>query len=578
MTRSARSRVSSRAKCVSSAIDQAGRCSSRCTPSRARPRSSLQVGGCLDPRQHGDQRCRRPGPGAHPLEHQQGRGRDHHDLGPAVGVPVPAPVAARPVPRQREQEALELLAHARQPVPALVEVVHVHHRRARDRPDLVGQGGLARAGRTVHAQEAAAPERRRTLVDQLEHALGVRPGQEMPRRLRISAISSSMPSSASGPGCCFALGRARGSGFFWVSDDVRLDAAAFGKLRGLLRYVDGDYQDLATFQAIRRGARRRPAAGALPRHPARAVRTGRRAARQGGLRERGPRHRREAVRPRPRLGAGAQPDPARRVRRDVDLPDRPLPREAAGAPHAVLPLRQRVPRAVLEPQSRRERADHHGGRLRDPGPRRVLRRDRRRPRRGPEPSLPGPEQSGHGAAGQDRQRIDPGREGEGPQGDPARSPRTTSSVDSSAGTGRSRAWRRTRRWRRSSPCALEIDSWRWQGVPVLHPGREVPAGDVHGGRRPAPPAAHDVPRLRPRAELLPLPDQPRRHDRHRRQRHRARGGDAQPDRGDARDAASRTRTRWTRTSGCWATPCTGTPRCSRGRTTSKRRGESSIRC
>jgi len=31
-----------------------------------------------------------------------------------------------------------------------------------------------------------------------------------------------------------------------------LDAAAFGKLRSLLRYVDGDYHDLATFQAIRR--------------------------------------------------------------------------------------------------------------------------------------------------------------------------------------------------------------------------------------------------------------------------------------------------------------------------------------
>jgi glucose-6-phosphate 1-dehydrogenase len=40
-----------------------------------------------------------------------------------------------------------------------------------------------------------------------------------------------------------------------------LDHAAFGKLRGLLRYVDGDYQDPATFEAIRRelGSARRPA-------------------------------------------------------------------------------------------------------------------------------------------------------------------------------------------------------------------------------------------------------------------------------------------------------------------------------
>jgi len=40
-----------------------------------------------------------------------------------------------------------------------------------------------------------------------------------------------------------------------------VDAAAFGKLGGLLRYVGGDYQDPATFQAIRKelGAAQRPA-------------------------------------------------------------------------------------------------------------------------------------------------------------------------------------------------------------------------------------------------------------------------------------------------------------------------------
>ena len=40
-----------------------------------------------------------------------------------------------------------------------------------------------------------------------------------------------------------------------------LDAAAFTKLSGLLRYVDGDYKDLATFQAIKKelGSAQRPA-------------------------------------------------------------------------------------------------------------------------------------------------------------------------------------------------------------------------------------------------------------------------------------------------------------------------------
>src|SRR6476620_2532056 len=40
-----------------------------------------------------------------------------------------------------------------------------------------------------------------------------------------------------------------------------LDPAAFEKLSGLLRYVDGDYNDAATFQAIRKelGSAQRPA-------------------------------------------------------------------------------------------------------------------------------------------------------------------------------------------------------------------------------------------------------------------------------------------------------------------------------
>ena len=40
-----------------------------------------------------------------------------------------------------------------------------------------------------------------------------------------------------------------------------MDRAAFEKLSGLLRYVDGDYQDPATFRAIRQelGASERPA-------------------------------------------------------------------------------------------------------------------------------------------------------------------------------------------------------------------------------------------------------------------------------------------------------------------------------
>jgi glucose-6-phosphate 1-dehydrogenase len=45
-----------------------------------------------------------------------------------------------------------------------------------------------------------------------------------------------------------------------------LDAASFEKLCGLLRHVDGDYKDSATFQSIREqlGSAQRPASRAAP--------------------------------------------------------------------------------------------------------------------------------------------------------------------------------------------------------------------------------------------------------------------------------------------------------------------------
>ena len=82
-----------------------------------------------------------------------------------------------------------------------------------------------------------------------------------------------------------------------------LDRAAFDKLCGLLRYVDGDYSDPATFEALRSELGDAAAPRALPGDPAHAVRAGRGAAGSIGMRDRSPRHRREAVRPRPRVGA-----------------------------------------------------------------------------------------------------------------------------------------------------------------------------------------------------------------------------------------------------------------------------------
>ena len=160
-------------------------------------------------------------------------------------------------------------------------------------------------------------------------------------------------------------------------------------------------------------------------------------------------HRRKAVRARPRLGAGAQPDPARRLSTRRPSSASTTTWASGRCTTWCSSASPTVPGAVLEPQPCRERADHHGGGLRRPGPRRVLRSDRHHPRRGPESSVPGAGQPGDGAAGPDRQRIDSRREGESAEGDSAARSEGSSCAGSSAATATRRAWRRTRRWRPS---------------------------------------------------------------------------------------------------------------------------------
>ena len=182
-----------------------------------------------------------------------------------------------------------------------------------------------------------------------------------------------------------------------------LDPAAFAKLSGLLRYVDGDYNDPATFAAIRKelGGAKRPAHYlAIP--PVLFGKVVEQLGASGCAKDA------RVVVEKPfgtdlASAAGAEPDPLHGVPGERDLPDRPLPGEEASPQHALLPLHQRLPRADLESQPRRERADHDGGGLRRPGARRVLRPDGHDPRRDPEPPVPGPLQPGDGAAGPGRQ-------------------------------------------------------------------------------------------------------------------------------------------------------------------------------
>src|SRR5829696_6534290 len=147
------------------------------------------------------------------------------------------------------------------------------------------------------------------------------------------------------------------------------------------------------------GPRRRPAAPAVPGHPAEHVRHRDRGAGRRRLHRRRPGGGGEAVRPRPGLGPRAQPDPPPPPARGADLPHGPLPRQGADPEHPLPALRQRPDGADLERPLHPPDADHHGRGLRGPGPGRLLRGGRGDPRRPPEPPAPGARPAGHGRPG-----------------------------------------------------------------------------------------------------------------------------------------------------------------------------------
>ncbi len=144
--------------------------------------------------------------------------------------------------------------------------------------------------------------------------------------------------------------------------------------------------------------------------PDREVAGGGRAGR--GRRSADPPDDREAVRARPRLGAGAEPPGGLRLRRVAGVPPRSLSRQGDGAEPPGAAVRQRHPGADLESPLRRARPDHRRGRPRDRPSRGLLRLGRRDSGRDPEPRHAAPCPGGDGGPGALRRRHDPRREGE----------------------------------------------------------------------------------------------------------------------------------------------------------------------
>ena len=254
-----------------------------------------------------------------------------------------------------------------------------------------------------------------------------------------------------------------------------LDEAVFERFAARFSYVAGDFADAAHLRARRRAARRREEPRLLPRDPAVPVRRGREGARRGRPDGERPGRGREAVRPRPRVGARARRRAPPVPRRVAALPDRPLPREdgARGAP--LPPVREHDARAGLEPQLRRVRPDHDGRELRRRGPRPLLRPGRRAARRRRQPPDAGGRGGGDGAAG----RGDPKTIKDAQLASSARSPtpirRTTCAVSTTA-TATIDGVAPDSTTETYAALRLEIDNWRWSGVPFfIRTGKRLPA-------------------------------------------------------------------------------------------------------
>ena len=145
----------------------------------------------------------------------------------------------------------------------------------------------------------------------------------------------------------------------------------------------------------------------------------------------------------------------------------------------------RFANTMLEPVWNRNyvesRPDHDGRGLRGRGPRPLLRPGRRSARRRRQPPHAGRRHDGDGAACRRRHEDAPGREGRALSGrsdpaDPAHYVRGQYdgylAIDGVAPDSTTETYTALR---------LEIENWRWSGVPVLHPHRQAAPGHADGG-------------------------------------------------------------------------------------------------
>ena len=215
--------------------------------------------------------------------------------------------------------------------------------------------------------------------------------------------------------------------------------------------------------------------------------------------------------------------------------------QAAGPQHALLPLHERVHGAVLEPHSRRAcrsrwrrtsasraaaRSTTQTGTIRDVVQNHLF---QVLANLAMEPPVRTDSES-------IRDEKVEGAEGDAVPRRDERRPRTVPRLQEREGRRAGLHGRDVR-----GRCSLEIDSWRWQGVPFyIRAGKCLPVTCTEilvRLRRPP----TEYPRTGLASEPPALPDQPRGHDRARHERHGARGGDGRSGRRDGREPPRRRR-------------------------------------
>ena len=275
----------------------------------------------------------------------------------------------------------------------------------------------------------------------------------------------------------------------WSAEDLRshareaiencgdqIDEEVFDRLAARMSYVSGDFGDP---RHLRAGRRARSAKRACPvfylEIPPFLFGRVIKGLTEAGLTEDRPGGGREAVRPRPGVGAGAGGGDPSVHRRVAAVPDRSLPREDGDRGDHLPAVRQRDVRADLEPQLRLERADHDGRELRGRGSRPLLRPGRRAARRGRQPHDAGGGGRGDGGAVR-RARPTRSRTRWSRCTARCRRPiRRTTCAASTRATGRSTASPPDSTTETYAALRLEIDNWRWSGVPFfLRTGKCLP--------------------------------------------------------------------------------------------------------